>query len=955
MKNNIKVSFLIIVIFFILTKISYSNDIFNFDVKEIEIKENGDRFIGKGGGIAKSSDGITITANYFDYNKLKNILIALGKVKIYDPRDSVTIYSDKITYFKNNELIFTNGNSKAIDDDVEIDAINFEYNKSENIIYAKDNVKINNKKEKYLIYSDKITYFKNLGKVVTKNNSKAISDGMIINADIFNYDQNQNILNAEGEVIIDDKIEDYILETDYLTYNKSNNTIFTKGKTKALIQSKYEFKSKDVFLDRNLKELKSKYYSTIKDDNLNFYKLSKFLYYYERKFLKGNNIEVETNFESKKNDKFFFKDAFIDFSDNSFVSKDTKINIHKTVFDKERELGDEEENIFEGENDPRIYGVSSRGNEELIVLNKAVFTSCKKNDSCPAWSMKADKIIHDKVKQNVIYENAILNLYDVPVFYFPKFFHPDPSVERRSGLLQPRLNKSNVIGSSINIPYFHVISENKDITFKPTIFDNRIYMFQNEYRQENENSSFIADFSYTKGYQSKKTGNNYSNRNSISHIFSKFDLDLGFKDFSESKLKFFLEKVNNDTYLSVFENVLLVDKKFRNDLKDKNNLTSGVEFSLDKIEGYNFTTGFTVYENLQSQNNDRYQHVFPYYNFSQTIFSDDKGSINFGSSGNNSLSKTNNLRTTVRNTVNYETSDIIFRNGFVNNFGIYFKNLNASGKNDDKYKSSIQSELLNINEISSKLPLFKENQITTNYITPKVSFRFNPSDMKNFSSASRSITTDNIFNINRLGISNGFESGKSLTLGVDFKRENKENIEKFLEFKLATVLKDKKNDKIPVSSTIDRTTSNLFGSIENSFSEFFSLNYDFAIDNDFNTFENNSIETEFTVNNFVTTFNFIERNGEMGDTNLLENTTKINFNKENSLVFKTRRNRKISLTEYYDLVYEYQNDCLTAEIKYKKTYYKDRDLTPKEDLFFTITLFPLTSLDQKIDQNLYRD
>ena len=28
-------------------------------------------------------------------------------------------------------------------------------------------------------------------------------------------------------------------------------------------------------------------------------------------------------------------------------------------------------------------------------------------------------------------------------------------------------------------------------------------MFQNEYRQENKHSSFIADFSYTKGYQSK--------------------------------------------------------------------------------------------------------------------------------------------------------------------------------------------------------------------------------------------------------------------------------------------------------------------------------------------------------------------------------------------------------------------------------------------------------------------
>ena len=58
--------------------------------------------------------------------------------------------------------------------------------------------------------------------------------------------------------------------------------------------------------------------------------------------------------------------------------------------------------------------------------------------------MKADKIIHDRLKQNIKYENAVLNLYDMPVFYFPKFFHPDPTVKRRSGLLQPRLNNSNV-------------------------------------------------------------------------------------------------------------------------------------------------------------------------------------------------------------------------------------------------------------------------------------------------------------------------------------------------------------------------------------------------------------------------------------------------------------------------------------------------------------------------------
>ena len=93
--------------------------------------------------------------------------------------------------------------------------------------------------------------------------------------------------------------------------------------------------------------------------------------------MRGSDIEVETNYKKEKNDKFYFKNAFINFSDNS-LSKDTKINIHKKVFDKERNLDDDQKDIFEGENDPRIYGASSYGNEDIIVLNKAIFTSCKK-------------------------------------------------------------------------------------------------------------------------------------------------------------------------------------------------------------------------------------------------------------------------------------------------------------------------------------------------------------------------------------------------------------------------------------------------------------------------------------------------------------------------------------------------------------------------------------------------
>ena len=89
----------------------------------------------------------------------------------------------------------------------------------------------------------------------------------------------------------------------------------------------------------------------------------------------------------------------------------------------------------------------------------------------------------------------------------------------------------------------------------------------------------------------------------------------------------------------------------------------------------------------------------------------------------------------------------------------------------------------------------------------------------------------------------------------------------------------------------------------------------------------------------------------MGDENAIGNTTSVKIDDNNYFTFN-RRNRKTSLTEYYDLVYEYKNDCLTAGIKYKKTYYNDRDVKPNEDLLFTITLFPLTTLEQKVDQNL---
>ena len=106
-------------------------------------------------------------------------------------------------------------------------------------------------------------------------------------------------------------------------------------------------------------------------------------------------------------------------------------------------------------------------------------------------------------------------------------------------------------------------------------------------------------------------------------------------------------------------------------------------------------------------------------------------------------------------------------------------------------------------------------------------------------------------------------------------------------------------------------------------------------------------DATFNVNNFVTTFEFLEENNDIGSNSYLSNNIKYTFNNMNSLMYNTRRNRKTDLTEYYNLIYEYKNDCLVAAIEYNKDYYKDRDLEPTEDFMLSIKLIPLTAVEQK--------
>ena len=469
-------------------------------------------------------------------------------------------------------------------------------------------------------------------------------------------------------------------------------------------------------------------------------------------------------------------------------------------------------------------------------------------------------------------------------------------------------------------------------------------MFQNEFRKVNEKTSLIADIGFVNGYKSSST----NEKKNISHIFANYDVDLDFKNHTHSKLSLSVERVTNDTYLKVFNSQITnVTNKI---VKPENNnvLNNSIKVFLNN-ENYNFEGGLETYEDLQTTDNEKYQYVFPYYNYDKILNEDYfNGSISFSSNGSNNLTKTNNLKSNIINDIAYIGRDMVTEKGFKNNFNIYFKNLNSLGKKVSDYKNSPQLEIDSLFETNVSLPLIKDNIEFISLLTPQASFRINPgNDMKNYSNSNKEINISNIFTSNRLGIDDSLESGKSLTLGLNYSKEKKDinEINKYFEFRVATVLRDEEENFIPKKTTLNKKNSNLFGSIKNNFNDNFNINYDFAIDNNYKKLEYNNLNANFSVNNFVTTFNYIKETGEMGNSDIFENTLKYTFDDSNTFSFSTRRNRKINLTEYYNLVYEYKNDCLTAGIKYKKSYYEDRDLKPTENLLFTISLFPITTYE----------
>ena len=758
-----------------------------------------------------------------------------------------------------------------------------------------------------IFFESKNIKIENDGNLILSKNgiAKIPSQNILIEGDQSAYDKKISELIIIGNVKFFDDLNNVYIESEKAIYNKLDNTLFSSGTTFVKIENEYEIYSQDLLYNRDTMKISTVSDSSVFDNKDN-------IFIFEEGFLFDTVKEVisskKTNVIDNNKNSYLFELAKVNLKTKEIAGKEVTINFINSFF------GDPN-------NDPKLKGKSTISNDQETVISKAVFSTCNvTNKKCRGWELQSNQFKHNKVEKLFEYKNSWLKVFNQRVLFFPYFSHPDPSVKRKSGFLTPFYKSSGNLGYSLNTPYFYAISNSKDLTFKPRIYFDDDYILQAEYREAFEKSNFIADFSYNK------------NENTNSHLFA--ELDGSIDDETSYEIQF--QKVMNGNYLKIHD-IGEVSPIVDND----NSLSSFIKFNKNLEDNTNLDIGFTLFEDTSIVGNNKYQYVLPDFNFSKYIEIDESynGNFQFLSNGFQKVFDTNKYEALINNDFNFNSYDYISSTGIVTNYNLLLKNYNTYSENSANYNNKSDHEIFGTMILKSELPLKKNLANGANFFKPIIQFRSSPTNGKDISSSSNRLEYDSIFSHNRIGRSDMVEKGNSMTVGLEFEKQNTGK-EKIFGLNVGNILRDKKNDDLPEKSKLDLKRSDIVGNAFYKFNDILKLNYNFSYDRDMDYSNYDAVGLNFGIKKFGADFDFINENKDFGDNEVIKIRTRYNVAKDHVINFNTTKDLKDDFTQFYMLAYTYESDCLSANFEYNKKFFRDGSLLPDQSLFFVIRFKP---------------
>ncbi len=257
----------------------------------------------------------------------------------------------------------------------------------------------------------------------------------------------------------------------------------------------------------------------------------------------SGNVIIENNQLSiNSNRAFYFKDRKIfEAIDNVIINDEYNNKYYSDNFLSNDDFSKASANNIKIrlKDNSRIVGSFIKRENGLNIIKDSQYTPCiEKNyliENCPGWKLKAKTVYHDEKTKTMHYDHSTLYVLNIPVLYTPYFSHPDPSVNKRSGLLAPSFQSDDKLGQVISLPYFYNLDDNKDITLTPTFQSSGTNYLTSEFRLLNKNGIF--------NFETNINDNN-DNQGTKHYIFADAKLESELEKFD-----IYIQTSNNDTYM----------------------------------------------------------------------------------------------------------------------------------------------------------------------------------------------------------------------------------------------------------------------------------------------------------------------------------------------------------------------------------------------------------------------
>lgn len=193
------------------------------------------------------------------------------------------------------------------------------------------------------------------------------------------------------------------------------------------------------------------------------------------------------------------------------------------------------------------------GETGTTTLDLAVYSPCEVcadgSGKAPLWQIKAVRVVHNKEKKRLYYKNASLEVFGVPILWTPYFSHPDPTVDRASGLLPLDIQTTRNLGFVVGLPYYHVFNDSQDATITPILTTKEGLVLAGEYRHHLGFGQYKMDGSVTYTDSRDDNGNQTGEHEFRGH----FSSDGYFNHSKRWRSTYQVNWASDDTYLRRYE------------------------------------------------------------------------------------------------------------------------------------------------------------------------------------------------------------------------------------------------------------------------------------------------------------------------------------------------------------------------------------------------------------------